>query len=383
MSRPLVLCLVNEAWFFRSHFLPWARMASADGLDVAVLASPGSTPSEPAGEGISFVPSLATRGGLMPRGLWAAAGQVRDLVAGRRPVIVHAFGIHGMAIAALARLRGVRRPLVVSVTGLGFLATRGRATQLAGRTVAHLLRLILDRPATRWLTENGSDGGMIGLGKAFASGRARVLAGAGVELAAFELAATPRVPPLRLILVARMVRSKGVDLAVAAVAQARRGGLDVTLTLVGDSDPANPASHDEAELQAFAATEGVRVLGRRTDIPDLLADHHLFILPSRGGEGLPKALLEAAAAGRAAIVTDVPGCRDFVRDGETGFVVRANSVEALVEAMRRAAATDLDAMGRSARAEVVQTGTVAIVGGQVVATYRALLDAESGSAVVG
>lgn len=383
MSRPLVLCLVNEAWFFRSHFLPWARMARAEGFDVAVLAAADSTIGEPAGEGLAIVPSLARRGGLLPRGLWEAAGQVRDLVAGRRPVILHAFGLHGMAIAALARLRGVRLPLVVSVTGLGFLATGGRAARLVGRMVAQLLRLVLDGPATRWLTENTTDGRIIGLGKAGSAGRVMVLTGAGVEPSAFEVRALPEAPPLRLILVARMVRSKGVDLAVAAVAQARHGGLDATLTLVGDTDPANPASHDKAELQAFAATDGVRVLGRRTDIAALLANHHLFILPSRGGEGLPRALLEAAAAGRPAIVTDVPGCRDFVRDGETGFVVQESSVEALVDAIRRAAACDLGSMGRAARKQVEQTGTVAIVGGQVVATYRALLDAEGATVVVG
>lgn len=383
MRRPLVLCLVNEAWFFRSHFLPWARMAVAEGFDVVVLASPDSTVSERGGEGITFVPSLAARGGLLPRGLWAAAGQVRDLVAGRRPVILHAFGLHGMAIAALARLRGVRLPLAVSVTGLGFLAARGTVVRAAGRTVAHGLRLILDGPATRWLTENAADGRIIGLGKAAAAGRTTNLTGAGVEPAAFEVRAMPDAPPLRLILVARMVRSKGVDLAVAAVAEARRVGLDATLTLVGDSDSANPASYDMADLRAFAETGGVRLLGRRTDIAALLAEHHLFILPSRGGEGLPRALLEAAAAGRPAIVTDVPGCRDFVRDGETGFVVRGHSVEVLVDAIRRAAASDLGAMGRAARARVEQTGTVAIVGGEVVATYRALLEAEGASAVVG
>ncbi len=383
MTRPLVLCLVNEAWFFRSHFLPWARLAVAEGFEVGVLASEDAGAPGPDDRGIAIVPSLATRGGLLPRGLWAAAGQVRDIVAGRRQVILHAFGLHGMAIAALARLRGVRLPLVVSVTGLGFLAASGRAGRQAGRLLAHLLRLVLDEPATHWLTESATDGRVIGLRKAEAAGRTTILTGAGVEPTVFALRAMPDVPPLKLILVARMVRSKGVDLAVAALAEARRGGLDVTLTLVGDSDPANPASHDRAELQAFAATDGVRMLGRRTDIAELLADHHLFILPSRGGEGLPRALLEAAAAGRPAIVTDVPGCRDFVRDGETGFVVRGNSVEALVGAMRRAAASDPGALGRAARERVERIGTVAIVGGQVVATYRALLGAERASAVVG
>ncbi|KAF0136904.1 MAG: group 1 glycosyl transferase [Xanthobacteraceae bacterium] len=382
VARPLVLCLVNEAWFFRSHFLPWARRARTEGFDVALLASADGQPAALASEGIGFVPSLAARGGLLPRGLWRAARQVRDIVADRRPVILHAFGLHGMAIAALARLRGVRLPLVVSVTGLGFLAANGGLARLAGGLVAHMLRIVLDGAATRWLTENPHDGPRMGLRQAAAAGRVTVLTGAGVDAGAFAVRPLPARPPLTLILVARMVRSKGVDLAVAALSIAREAGIDATLTLVGDGDPANPGSYDANELAAFAATPGVRVLGRRTDIPDLLADHHLFLLPSRGGEGLPRALLEAAAAGRPAIVTAVPGCGDFVADGETGFVVEPESAAALADAIGRAAKADLAAMGDAARAKVERSGTVAIVGGQVVATYRALLDADATQAVV-
>lgn len=373
MTRPLVLCLVNEAWFFRSHFLPWARIARAEGFDVSVLAAADAEAAGLAREGIRFVPSRATRGGLMPRGLWAAAGQVKGLVAGRQAVLLHAFGLHGMAIASLARLRGVRLPLAISVTGLGFLAAKGGPARLAGGLLARLPRLFLDGPTTCWLLENSDDGPRMGLAGAARSHRLTILTGAGVDPSAFAMRAMPPPPPpLKLILVARMVRSKGVDLAVAAVTRVREAGIDVTLSLAGAPDPANPASYDAAELAAFAATAGVQVLGRRNDVADLLADHHLFILPSRGGEGLPKALLEAAAAGRPAIVTDVPGCREFVSDGETGFVA-AGTAEALADAIRRAADADLAAMGRAARARAEKTGTVAIVGGQVVASYRKLL----------
>lgn len=373
-TRPLVLCLINEAWFFRSHFLPWARLALAEGLDVTVLTTPEREAPAP-GDPVTIVASRAARGGLMPRGLWRASGQVRDLVAGRRPVILHAFGLHGMAIAALARLRGVRVPLAVSVTGLGFLASRGALGRGLGTVVARLLGRVLDGPATRWLVENSADGGAMGLGRADRAGRVTVLTGAGVDPAAFEAADMPARPPLRLILVARMVRSKGVDLAVDALARARRSGVDATLTLAGERDDANPRSYSREEMSGFAAMPGVSVLGRRSDVAALLAGHHLFILPSRGGEGLPRALLEAAAASRPAIVTDVPGCRDFVQAGETGFVVPSGSVAGLADAIARAAEADLVAMGLAARARVARYGSVAVVGGRVLEVYRALLEA--------
>lgn len=379
-DRPLVLFVVNEMWFFRSHFLPWARAARQAGFDVALLATPDDKAEGLAAEGIAVTVSRSRRGGLRPEGLWAAAGQVREALASRRRVIIHAFGLHGMAITALARARGVNVPLAVSVTGLGFLATQGGVRRAVGTRLAQALRLALDGPRTQWLLENPHDGARIGLG-AVAAARTTILTGAGVDLAAFRTAPMPPSSPLRMILVARLVRSKGVDLAVAAVELARRGGVDVTLTVVGEPDPANPASCTPGEIARFAATDGVTMLGRRGDVADLLPDHHLFILPSRGGEGLPRALLEAAAAARPAIVTDVPGCRDFVAHDLSGFIVPPENAESLAAAIARAAAMDrssLERMGSAARAKVEGSATVAIVSAQVIDVYGRLLPSRAG-----
>ena len=79
-------------------------------------------------------------------------------------------------------------------------------------------------------------------------------------------------------------------------------------------------------------------------------------LPSRGGEGLPRTLLEAAACGRAIVTTDVPGCRALVRDGAEGFVgARRTMPDALADALM-APAADPDRvarMGAAARARVL------------------------------
>lgn len=376
-ERPMVLFVVNEFWFFRSHFLPWARAVKADGFAVAVLAAPDGGAEAMASEGITVIASRSRRGGMLPQGLWAAAGQIQAVLARRRHILIHAFGLHGMAITALARIRGVRAPLAVSVTGLGFLATQGGPRRAAGLMLARGLRTSLDGPATHWLVENIHDGPAIGLG-ADAEGRVTVLTGAGVEPADFPVAAMPAQSPLRLILVARLVRSKGVDLAVAAISEARKRGANVTLTVVGDLDPANPASCTTEELARFSSSPGVTLLGRRSDVAALLADHHLFILPSRGGEGLPRALLEAAAAGRAAIVSAVPGCREFVADGVSGFVVPPDDVQALADAILRAGRMELGrlaAMGQEARLRVERSATLAIITEQVSSVYRSLLAA--------
>jgi glycosyltransferase involved in cell wall biosynthesis len=91
-------------------------------------------------------------------------------------------------------------------------------------------------------------------------------------------------------------------------------------------------------------------------VPAVWREHHICCLPSRGGEGLPRTLLEGAACARAIITTDVPGCRDFVRHEREGLLVPPNDAEALAEAFVRVAAHPMlvGRMAEAARARVLE-----------------------------
>jgi glycosyltransferase involved in cell wall biosynthesis len=77
--------------------------------------------------------------------------------------------------------------------------------------------------------------------------------------------------------------------------------------------------------------------GRRDDMPAIMAAAHIVCLPSTYGEGVPKVLIEAAASGRPIVATDIPGCREIVVDGKTGFLVPPGNPEALAHALERLA----------------------------------------------
>jgi len=104
--------------------------------------------------------------------------------------------------------------------------------------------------------------------------------------------------------------------------------------MAGAIDSGNPSALDAATLSRWQRAGAVEWLGQREDAPELIAASHVVCLPSYR-EGLPKTLLEAAASGRAAIASDVPGCRDAVEDGVTGLLVPARDAAALAVAMRR------------------------------------------------
>ncbi len=120
---------------------------------------------------------------------------------------------------------------------------------------------------------------------------------------------------------------------------------------------------------------GVTWRGFVTDVREVWETAHVAVVPSRGGEGLPKALLEAAACGRPVIATDVPGCRYFVRDGVEGLIVPPDDAGALATAIRRLVA---DAplrvrMGQAARDRLRSGFTERHLQGAVQDLYRSLL----------
>src|SRR5205807_2783557 len=126
----------------------------------------------------------------------------------------------------------------------------------------------------------------------------------------------------------------------------------IELLLAGPADPDNRGSLSEERLSSLSAEPGIEWLGPVSDVREVWRRAAIAVLPSTYGEGVPKALLEAAACARPIVATDVPGCREVVRPGETGILVQPRDVEGLAEAIATLAGDPArrDAMGRAGRA---------------------------------
>lgn len=374
---PRILFVITEDWFFCSHFLPMARAARQAGFSVSVLCRVKDHGAAIRAEGFDLHALQAERGSFNPLAALSALITMRRLLPAIRPDIVHLIALRSILVGGLAaRLAGVSRR-VIAVTGLGFLgASQERHARLARGMIRSFLRIVLRGPGDRYLFENESDAALLGLDPAD-SGRVSIVGGAGVDPDHFRPQAPPPSPPFRVALVARMLWSKGIDLAVEAVTAARAAGHDITLTLHGSPDPSNPKAVPPAMLEEWGRRPGIDFAGpvRQADVPQVWASHHLALLPSRGGEGLPRTLLEAAACGRAMLTTDVPGCADFVRDGETGRVVPAGNVAALAAALGEFADRPglTGSMGDAAREVVLKHHTESAIGKAVVELYRDML----------
>ena len=239
-----------------------------------------------------------------------------------------------------------------------------------------MIRGPLQSRGTRYLFENEDDPRLLGLDPADAS-RVWLVGGAGIDPDRFSPAPLPAQPPLKVAIVARMLWSKGIDTAVEATRQARASGAAIELSLYGAPDPSNPRAISEQQLHEWSTEDGIAWHGPTRDAASVWGGQHVGCLPSRGGEGLPRTLLEGAACGRAVVTTDVPGCRRLVRDGIEGHVVQADDPEALAEAFAVLAADPARTarMGEAARARVLDGFTERAVMDQVQALYRDMLPA--------
>lgn len=329
-GAPHLVFLVTEDWFFVSHFLPMARAARELGLRVTVVARVRDHRAAIEATGARVVAFEAERRSLNPVAVLRTMLALRRVLQAERPDILHCIALRAIVLGGFAAPRDVAA--VHALTGLGFLGARtdfvGRAARWA---VRGLRRMLLDGPRTRYLFENEDDAIALGLDPADRS-RVALAGGAGVDPAQFS--ATPAQPgdELRIAVVARMLWSKGIDIAVEAASRARAAGAAVSLSLYGAPDPSNPRAVPEETLRRWGALPGVTWQGPTRDIAGVWRSHDVACLPSRGGEGLPRTLLEAGASGRAIVTTDVPGCRRLVRDGVEGLLVPPGDAEALAGA---------------------------------------------------
>ena len=382
--RPKLLFLTTEDWYFCSHRLPVALAARDAGLEVVVAARVRDHAAAISRHGFAVRPLDWRRRGDGPLGAARAIAAITRLYRAERPDLVHHVALKPVLFGGLARrlafAGAAGGPAIVdSVMGLGsgFSATDGAAW--LRRPLLRLgLRLVLGGTG-RVIVQNPEDGAALaGLG--VDRRRIVLIRGSGVDTQHFQPLPEPGGDTVRIALVSRMLRQKGVLEAAAAIRRLRAQGLPVELLLAGPTDPDNAGSLDAAALAALAAEPGVAWLGSVADVREVWRRAAIAVLPSSYGEGVPKALLEAAACARPIVATDVPGCREVVRPGETGILVPVQDPSALAEAIAALAANAAlrRRLGQAGRALVEGTFAEEIVARETLAIYLALL-AESAS----
>lgn len=175
---------------------------------------------------------------------------------------------------------------------------------------------------------------------------------------------------LALFMVGRVAQVKGHDVALDAFGRLQgRTARPVRLFFAGQETDWGAALH------AGAASRLATWLGRRDDVPRLLAAADIILQPSRS-EGLPLALMEAASAGCAMVASRVGGVPEVIEDGGSGLLVPPDDAAALADAIARLAADPAlaEALGRSARKGFEARFSIDTMIQATLAVYQACLE---------
>ncbi len=371
-----IMFLITEDWAFLSHRRVLGDACRDIGWQVVVAAHVTDKAEVIAQAGFTLEPLPLERRGTHP---WREARTVLAIMAAlrrHRPDILHCVALKPVLYGNLAALLTGQRRVVSALAGMGyaFTGTTGRIKLLRAGLSAGL-RLLLRRPGNEVILQNDDDRALVVEQGIAAAGQITLIRGSGVDLAAFPALPPPPDGPVIFAVVARMLADKGIVEAVEAARALRRDGVPHRLWLVGTPDPHNPSTLDERQLRAWQEEGVAEWLGHRSDIAEIWRQAHVAVLPSYR-EGMPKALLEAAASARPIITTDVVGCREVIKDGVEGLLVPARQSAGLAAAMRRLAedpALRL-AMGQAARTRAERRFGQQAVVAQHLALYRRLLE---------
>jgi glycosyltransferase involved in cell wall biosynthesis len=370
--RAKIIFIITEDWFFASHFLGFAKAAVAAGLEPVVVTRVNKHRRILEAHGCRVVAAPIERRAFGPFAILGAILRYRAILRAEAPDIVHCIALKSVVLGGFAaRLAGVPI-LVLAPTGLGFFWTAAGFKASVGRAgVRFATRVLALSTATRFLFENRDDPRELGLDPDDAR-RVVIVPGAGVSGKRFPPGPLLTQSPLRVSVVARMLRQKGIVEAVEAVRVARAAGADIALDLWGEPDASNPDSLTEDELRELARQPAVAWHGRTDDVADVWRRSDVAMLLSHGGEGLPRSLVEASASARPIVTTDVPGCREVVSDGVEGFLAPPRDPAAAAAALIKLAADPAlrGRMGASARQRFEAQFTQEIVNACIEALYR-------------
>ena len=273
--------------------------------------------------------------------------QYRAILKEIKPDLVLTYTIKPNIYGGLA-CRMAHIPYAVNITGLG------SAIENGGWLKKFVLALY--RPALKGARvvffENAGNRDTLAATGVVPKGRDVVLHGAGVNLEDYPCQPYPQAGPVRFLFVGRVMHEKGVDeLFAAAKRMKQQYGEQVEFHMVGSFEEAYKPVMDQLEQAGV-----VKYHGYQSDMKPFYAMTSCVVLPSYH-EGMSNVLLEAAASGRPLITSDIPGCREAVENGVSGYLCPAKDADALYEAMRRFGALPVEQrsqMGRRGRERMEQ-----------------------------
>ena len=365
-----LLFFLTEDWFFCSHFLDRALGAVKAGCHVTIVSKKSEASQRIKDAGLNFIELDISRKGVNLLKEFQIFLKVVEIYRLVKPDIVHQISPKPIFYGTIASKISKVGLIVNAPVGMGYVFS---SNDLKARVLRPFVKLaykfLVNTKNSKVIFENYDDLGTFIKWNAVRPNDAVVIRGAGVNQSFFQQA--KRINPYPVIsFVARMLRDKGIFELLQAARELNSRGIRAEFLLIGTPDENNPTSITETELRKWSGKYGIKWMGWHTDIQNILRKTDIMCLPSYR-EGLPKALIEAAASSLPIVTTDTVGCREVVKDKFNGFLVPVKNVPELANALEKLI-VDKDLrlkMGRRSRKLAEESFSSELVVKQTITVY--------------
>lgn len=329
-----LLLVANTGWYLYNFRLSLAADLAREGYEVVLVCPQDEYSKDLIEAGYRLILWELDRQ-IAP--LWLelrSVFQLQRIYRRENPALVNHFTLKTVIYGSLAaRMAGVPR-VVNSITGRGYVfQAREFKAVLLRLVIDPIFRLIYHKLNAATTFENESDLEYFIEGGLIPNQNIHLVKGVGVDVNWFNY--SPEEPTEQPIIVfpGRFLWAKGVGTLIDA-ARILKKRLSVRIVLVGRPDPGNPETIPEELIHSWVGEGLVEWWGWQADMRAVFHKSHIVVLPSMG-EGLSKALLEALSCGRPIVATDVPGCRELVIPGVTGYLLPINDPQAIADELER------------------------------------------------
>lgn len=363
-----IILLANTDWYLYNYQLNLAQKIIDDGHEVILISPPGKFGRILMNSGLNWRPFPLSRRGLNPISETGSIMKLTNLYRQIKPDITHHFTAKCILYGSFAAKMSRVPQIINAVTGRGYIYSHNDwSTAAARKIISPIFKLALY--GTEVIFQNEEDRNFFLGKKIINEDHAHLIPGSGVDVDKFQVSPFPSGKPI-ILMPSRMLWSKGVNEFITAASIFKKNGVDALFVLVGEPDPGNPDSIPVNQLEEWDRLENVEWWGWQDDMVKVFQKSTVVCLPSYYGEGLPKSLIEGASSGRPLVATDIPGCREVIRQGINGYLVPIKDGDSLAEAIEKII-TDkhlAKQMGRNSRkivecrysTEIINNATISI-----------------------
>lgn len=344
-TRPLLVISANSSWNLLNFCQGQIRGLQEAGYSIAAMVPTDKGTGELGKLGVEVHTVPLNQHGLSPLSDIRLLARYAAILRRLRPAaylgITAKPNIYGSIAAQFCGI-----PVINSVTGLGTGFLSGRLLEML---VSGLYWSAFRR--SRQVFFLNRDDHDLFVGRRLVKPQvAAVIPGSGIDLDRFKAGPPRASDELTFLFIGRLLTDKGVGEYLEAARIVTGHVPEARFQILGPADP-HPKAVPADVVQDYEARGVVELLGSTDDVRPFITNADCIVLPSYR-EGLPRVLVEAGAMARPVIASDVPGCRDVVDHGVTGYLCAARSAEALAAAMlefAQLAPAEREEMGQAAR----------------------------------